>query len=69
MKEDFENLYYLLNELSETLVKFRFDFPEDVYKILTDLLIHSKSILKEMEAKYNAQQELICSRDNSNYRL
>lgn len=69
MKEEFDNLNYLLKQLEETLIKFRFDFPEDVYKILYDLLYHSLNTVKEMEAKYNEQQELICSRDNSTNRL
>ena len=69
MKEEFDNLNYLLKQLEETLMKFRFDFPEDVYKILSDLLYHSRNTVKEMEAKYNEQQELICSRDDSTHRL
>ena len=66
MKEDFENLEYLIRELQDTILKFRFDFPEDVFKLLNDLLYHANNTLKEMEAIYNEQQELNCSRDSHN---
>ena len=53
MKENLNDMKYLLNELREVLVKFRHDIPEDTYKLLFDLVYHSQNTLLELEENIN----------------
>ena len=57
MKDKFENLQYCLSELNKVIRDYRFDFPEDIYKVLIDLLFHASNELTEMYNLYVQQQE------------
>ena len=53
IKNSFEDLFYLTNELKDTLVRTRRDIPEDFYKVFLDLVYHTNRTLKEMESDYD----------------
>lgn len=47
-----EDMTYLLIEMTRLLKEYKQEIPDDVYKILLDLIYHSKNNLKEMEDYY-----------------
>lgn len=51
IKRDLEDLQYLADEIISVLRKNRSDVPEDLFKIISDLVYHTKRTLKEMEIK------------------
>lgn len=51
-KINFDDLKYLASEMQDTLIRNKRDIPEDFYKVYSDLLYHSNTILKEMEKIY-----------------
>ena len=63
MKDKINDLRYELTEFREVLMGFRYDIPEDTYKILYDLIYHSLISLKELEVVI--RDECSKARDNS----
>lgn len=62
MKENFDNIYFSLNELKEVLIFFKKSIPEDLHKILLDHAINTLQEVKELEVKVND----ICSKTRDN---
>lgn len=52
MKESFDDLQYLLEEMRDLLNRTKRDIPEDFYKVYSDLVYHSFRTLNETEVKY-----------------
>ena len=61
-----EDLKYLASEIRAVLDRFRSDIPEDLHKVLLDLVYHIKTITREMENEYEQFNE---ARDNSSSEL
>lgn len=61
-KQCTEDLLYLFSEMNTVLTKFKSDIPEDIHKILKDLVYHSTNSVKELEVLYGRLNE---TRDDS----
>lgn len=61
-EQNCEDLKYLASEIRAVLDRFRSDIPEDLHKVLLDLVYHIKTITREMENEYERFNE---ARDNS----
>ena len=47
-----DDLKYLASEMQDVLIRNRKDIPENFYKVMIDLIYHTKNTLKEMEKEY-----------------
>ncbi len=65
-EQNCEDLKYLASEIRAVLDRFRSDIPEDLHKVLLDLVYHIKTITREMENEYERFNE---ARDNSSSEL
>lgn len=65
-KQNCEDLKYLASEIRAVLDRFRSDIPEDLHKVLLDLVYHIKTITREMENEYEQFNE---TRDSSSSEL
>ena len=65
-KQNNDDLKYLLSEMQAVLNRFRFDIPEDLHKILLDLIYHTKNTVKGMEKEY---EQFIKTWDSSDSKL
>lgn len=65
-EQNCEDLKYLASEIRAVLDRFRSDIPEDLHKVLLDLVYHIKTITREMENEYEQFNE---TRDSSSSEL
>lgn len=65
-EQNCEDLKYLASEIRAVLDRFRSDIPEDLHKVLLDLVYHIKTITREMENEYEQFNE---TRDTSSSEL
>lgn len=47
-----DDLKYLASEMQDVLSRNRKDIPENFYKVMIDLIYHTKNTVKEMEKEY-----------------
>jgi hypothetical protein len=47
-----DDLKYLASEMQDVLIRNRKDIPENFYKVMIDLIYHTKNTVKEMEKEY-----------------
>lgn len=47
-----DDLKYLASEMQDVLIRNRKDIPENFYKVMMDLIYHTKNTVKEMEKEY-----------------
>ena len=47
-----DDLKYLASEMQDVLIRNRKDIPENFYKVMVDLIYHTKITVKEMEKEY-----------------
>lgn len=57
MEEYKEDMLYLLKEMTSVISNYKNDIPEEMYKVLSDLIYHSNNTVKEMYKEYERSFE------------